>query len=120
MEGVNTHHTSCDKCGSSDAVAVYEKEDGKVDGFCWSCDTYIPNPNGESMDKDKSKPSKSNEYTGYEKVEDIEKYQLRELESRGISLDATTKYGVRVGLNPTNGEIESYYFPRHKDNKLSG
>ncbi len=39
------YHTSCIECSSSDAMAVYRKEneDGEptVDAFCWSCHKYF-------------------------------------------------------------------------------
>ena len=47
-EGKLLYHTSCigDKCGSSDAMAVYAKEhenkDTTIDAFCWSCHNYFP------------------------------------------------------------------------------
>ena len=31
------------KCGSSDALQVFE-EGGIYTGFCFACDTYIPDP----------------------------------------------------------------------------
>ncbi len=33
-------------CGSSDGLQVFEKEDGSVDGYCFSCKRYVPDPLG--------------------------------------------------------------------------
>ena len=33
-------------CGTTDALQVFEKEDGSVDGFCYACKTYVPDPLG--------------------------------------------------------------------------
>jgi len=112
-------HIPHEKCGSSDGLAVYKKEDGTIDGYCWPCDTYVRHPYGDNMDKSDIGGSKE-DYTSYEKVEDINRYQTKALDSRGISLDAATKYGVKVGLNPTNGEIESHFYPYVKDGVVSG
>jgi hypothetical protein len=31
----------CPKCPSSDAVSYYEKPDGTIDGYCFSCKSLI-------------------------------------------------------------------------------
>ena len=33
-------------CGSKDGLQVFEKEGGEVDGYCFSCKTYVPDPLG--------------------------------------------------------------------------
>lgn len=104
-------------CGSSDALALYEHEDKHIDGFCFSCEQYFPDPlNGGKVHTEK----KGLEISSYEKVEDIHRYPIRAIEDRGISLDAATKYGVRVELSQTTGEPTAHYFPAYKKGKLTG
>jgi len=115
--GTNIGHEACIKCSSSDAMALYEHEDGSVDGYCWSCDTYISDPMGEEKVMKKNEKA---DVSSYENVEDILKYPMRELTSRGISLDAAQKYGVRVSTNQTTGEIDAHYYPYVKNGRVVG
>lgn len=114
-DGENIDHISHDACGSSDGLAIYKHEDESVDGFCWACDTFVAHPYKEG-----SKITDTNDYTGYEKLEDIQRYPIIALAGRGTSEEASTKYGVHVGIDPATGEVDSHYFPRHKDGKLTG
>lgn len=118
--GVFLYHTSClnEKCGSSDGLAVYGQEDGTVDGHCFVCEGYFKKEfEGQGMGKI-TQPRE--DYTSYEKVEDIKEYPIRELSSRGISKLACEKYGVRVGIDPETGEVDSHYYPVTKGGNLSG
>jgi len=115
--GTHLYNDACVSCDSSDAMSIYEQEDKSITGYCWSCDTYIPDPlGGEPM----IKKNKSEDYTSYEKVEDIEKYPIRALESRGISGEAAHKFGVRVSTSQTTGEIDAHYYPYYKDGVITG
>jgi len=115
------YHTACinPKCGSSDALAIYEKEGGKVDGWCWSCNSYFKYPLkhiGDTVDNSKANPSE----VSYEETEDVKKYPIRALESRGISKAAADKYGVRCTVSTENGEIDAHFYPVYKNGVLSG
>ena len=61
--GKLVEHISCPLpgCGSSDACAVYEQEDGTHDGFCYSCSKYVEDPYGTghsgSLDQKSEFPS---------------------------------------------------------------
>jgi twinkle protein len=65
-------------------------------------------------------------YTGgKESIEDVLKefksYPIRALSHRGISKEASEKYGVRVSLSPVDGEtILTHKYPYYKKGKLSG
>ena len=118
--GTNIGHDACIKCDSSDAMALYEHEDNTIDGYCWSCDTYIKPEELGGVDKSKMSEGSGSDFTSYEKVEDIGKYQIKALEDRGISLDAATKYGVKVGIDPATGEVDSHYYPYIKGGVITG
>ena len=42
-DGELLYHTACigEDCTSSDAMAVYKREDGKLDAFCFGCQGYF-------------------------------------------------------------------------------
>ena len=116
-QGVHICNEACVKCDSSDAMSVYEKEDGTRDGYCWSCDKYIsPEELGEVMTKDK----KNVDVSSYESVEDVSKYPIQALSSRGISKEAAEKYGVRVSTDRMTGEVDAHYYPYVKDGRVVG
>ena len=93
------YHLPCPKCGGSDPVSV----DEKGNGYCFSCQTYLKDYDGEN-----------------ETVSDIKTYQrnsmntsqgsFNELTDRGISWDTAKKYGVKSILN-SDGSINSHIYP---------
>ncbi len=34
-------------CGTRQGLQTFEQEDGKLTGYCFSCNTFVPNPYGE-------------------------------------------------------------------------
>ena len=119
--GIHIDNVACVdevNCGSSDALALYEHEDKSIDGFCFSCEQYFPDPLGGG--KLPEERVKEIDMSTYEKVDDIKKYPIQSIPDRGISLDAATKYGVRVELNQQTGEHKAHFFPVYKGGKLTG
>ena len=98
-------HTSCDKCGSSDANAVYD--DGTT--WCFSCETYGSEDNMEAA----GSPIK-NVYTT-----NLSSGQVTALHDRKISTDTCKSYGVTTLNN--NGNIFKHIYPYHDEsgNKIA-
>lgn len=120
-QGVHICNEACVKCDSSDAMSIYEKEDGVRDGYCWSCDEYIKPEEIEQLgDKVMGRMLTKEDFSSYEKVEDVQKYPIKALNSRGISLDAAQKYGVRVSTSQTTGEVDAHYYPYTKNGAVVG
>lgn len=113
--GTHLYHTSCNKCGSSDARSVYEQSDGKLDSYCWSCNTYFNSNEDEGEGKPKATYKNTNKGIGW--VHDL---PIKALTDRNISEEAAKKYGVRVAFNETNGEISKHYYPVSIDGKITG
>lgn len=85
-------HTSCDKCGSSDNVAVYA--DGHEHCFTPGCDHHTPPNNGEGGGTGINRqggPGVGGTPRGFVRGDH------RALPTRGLSLEACRKYGVHVG-----------------------
>ena len=95
-------------CGSSDAMAVYEDMDGKKNGYCFSCNQYVP------MEGVVDKPVVMEKVviTGVT-VGDILQVEPCEISSRQLSSDTTKFYGVRT----YNG---ARYYPVCKKSKITG
>lgn len=107
-----------DECGSSDALAVYEKEDGKVDGFCWSCGTYVPDPygDGEQEPKTMGKRQKTDEEKQQDVVNIYNNFPVRALDDRGISISTAQYFDVRSAVDQTTGQqITHHYYPIYND-----
>lgn len=100
-------------CGSSDGLAVYEKEDGVIDGYCWACDKYVANPYEEEGEQEEIMTDKAG-------VEDILDYPTSNLTDRGISLQTADHFGVKVELSQETGEPITHFYPYYKRGELTG
>lgn len=132
-------HEGCDSCGSSDAKAVYQDEDGSENSHCFSCGKtvaskeYIEAKNASktkskrkvqtkdlNMDetevKVKSKPVITPEVA--QEIKDKTSYRLNNW--RDISDETSKFFGVRAEYNESSGEIDSIYYPITNEGGLSG
>lgn len=132
-------HEGCDSCGSSDAKAVYQDEDGSENSHCFSCGKtvaskeYIEAKNASktkskrkvqvkdlNMDetevKVKSKPVITPEVA--QEIKDRTSYKLNNW--RDISDETSKFFGVRAEYNESSGEIDSIYYPITNEDGLSG
>lgn len=105
-------HVNCEECGSSDGLALYQQEDGSVDGFCWVCKHYHPDPTGTG-----SGSFRETEITTRIPIESL---PILALADRGISKEAAEHFGVRVELSETNGEVVAHYYPYTKRGRITG
>lgn len=97
-------HTSCDKCGSSDANAVYE--DGST--YCFAC-KHSTNPNYKRED-----------LTGMIDYQSVSRLPSNALAARGIDAEIVQQYGVKVEYDQGTGDEFKYYFPLYKQGVLCG
>lgn len=117
QDGEMLYRSACIECDSSDAMAVYQKEDESVDAFCFSCNKYFnPEKIEESGVKVKEvvKP----------KMQDvdltaIEAIPMRGWKERGITRITSEKYGVRTEIEGKDKAIARYY-PSYSDEKIVG
>ena len=98
-EAVFTGHASCEKCGSSDALATYS--DGH--GYCFACNAYVKEVDGVE----------TAEIINYNKPVNLQGSPMAITERR-ISLDTVKKYGVMV-------DGDRHYYPYYdKNNRMIG
>lgn len=102
-------HTSCDKCGSSDANAVYEDSST----YCFSCKHSTQGEGSVLSDSNR-------ELIGRVRLDDITKLPVAELKKRGIGIDTATKFGIRVEYNQNDGSEFKYYAPLYNNEGLVG
>lgn len=110
------------ECGSSDGLQVFET-DGKYDGYCFACGTYVPDP---YKDKPKTfsppKFSKSAEQVRQEIAEIEHDYPTLDLEDRRLNAESLSHFGVKVGVSEFDGStVCTHYYPyRDKSGGLLG
>lgn len=114
-QGEFIEHIGHEKCGSSDGLAVYDKGDGKIDGYCWACDTYVAEPYG-----DEGVPLKEHKPQRDWRAE-IAELGVADLKDRGIRHDTLEYFGVRVSWDEATGrDVTDHYYPITKGGVVSG
>lgn len=108
-------------CGTSDGLQVFEKEDGVVDGYCFACKEYVPNPLGdytlESFPAKKRLKKTKQEIDA--EIADISTYPVEDLPDRKLRKSALEKYGIKLGFDETDGKtVKFHYYPYEKDGEL--
>lgn len=133
------HHTSCDRCGSSDALAVYDDESV----YCWSCG-YATLSEDMKNEYKKNKPKSYNKGARMKPQETevrtkelkplIDKETAQEVKNntsakgslyRGIKDEVLQYFGVRTEYSESNEsgeseEVQAVYYPVTYEGKLSG
>jgi len=109
------------KCNSS-RVQVFEQDDGSLNGYCFACDTFVPDPMGDGVkasDIPKSKRiDKSPEDIAAE-MEEIGNLTAVDLPTRMIRAKSLDLYGVKVGVSTKDGKTPAYvFFPRYRKGVL--
>jgi ribosomal protein L37AE/L43A len=125
-------HESCEKCGSSDAKAVYD--DGSW--HCFSCratkasDEYLEEVQEQKKSVVKSSVSKIEnremQLAGKELITEneievvVENTSVQGKKFRGITDQTYQKYGVRHQFSEKTGDVEEQYYPVTKNNEPAG
>lgn len=109
-----------DKCNSSDGLQVFE-EGGKYTGFCFACQTYVPDPyNGAEPSALPAKPEPTEAELQAE-LREIEEYPTVSLPARSLEKWALEYFDVKIGLSEQDGETPIlHYYPYYKQNELTG
>lgn len=124
-DGQLLYHTACiaDKCGSSDAMAVYAKQhddkDTTMDAFCWSCHTYFPQQELEEHGVKMQEPDRIQAEKPPVDFTDIEAIECRGWKERGITNVVSKKYGVHTEVQ-NKYDVLTRYYPVTADGKIVG
>jgi len=106
-------HSSCAKCDSSDAVAVYLEDDDRLSGYCFSCSTnYYNYEEGE-------KPKAAYTQVEPEDVIPVSGLPYGTASKRKISKKVAEMFGVKSAYD-SNGQVDTVYYPYHKDQEELG
>lgn len=106
--GRMAHH-----CGSRQGLNLYEEEDGRVTGFCFSCKTFEPDPlGGNTMEQSGVVRTTKSPEEIQKELDEISTYPFHELEDRKIGLATMQYFGTRVTFDQERREsVAVHYYP---------
>lgn len=108
-------------CGTRQGLQVFEREDGTVDGYCFSCKTYVRHPYGDERNVDslpKKRITKSREEIMAE-INEISSYPTIDLVDRRLRATDLDAFGIKVGVDETDGVTPRLiYFPYEVDGDI--
>lgn len=110
------------KCGGRSSLQVFAREDGGVDGYCFSCSTFVRHPYGEPRNSDEIErpPAKTPEEIQAELAE-ISGYQCIDVPSEKLRAEYLNRFGIKVGVSESDGKTpEALYYPYRKNGKITG
>lgn len=109
-------------CGTRHGLQVFANEEGTVNGFCFSCNTFVADPYGDKRNiKDvKIKEPKSDEEVQQE-LDEITTYPVLDIPSRKLRAADLEEFGVKVSLSEQDGKTPTaMYYPITKDSVVTG
>jgi len=109
-------------CGSRKGLQVFAGEDGNVNGFCFSCGTYVANPYGEPRATSSlPQPEVKSEEEIREEIGEVQTYPSLTIVERKLRNDVLEKYGVKTSVSEADGKTPTaLYYPYHRNGKLVG
>ena len=127
---VFTKHEGCEKCGSSDAKAVYN--DGST--YCWNCTkTTLSEEYKELLQDSKPKRKRKDTMVDEQKVQStkpvIDPEDAAEIKAntavrangfRDIQDETYAYFGVRHAFDEQTGEVTEQYYPCTQEGQLTG
>ena len=116
-DGEFIEHLPHEECGSSDGLAVYEKDDGTINGYCWACDTFVAHPYPEGREKmEAPRPQLHMDWRA-----EVEPLKAGPLPDRGLRDDTMSYFGAKVAYDQSDGRtISHHYYPITKGGVVSG
>lgn len=111
-------------CGTRDGLQVFENDRGEIDGFCFSCNTYVKHPLGIGA-TEKDIPTEKRLGRSREEVEqtlrEIPDYPITDLPTRRLRSAALEHFDIRVGVSQEDGKTPTIvYFPYTLDGSIIG
>ena len=109
-------------CGTRKGLQVFAREDGTVDGYCFSCKTVVSHPYGEETKvKDLPEPKVKTDEEIQEEINEISSYPSVDLPNKKLRGRTLAKFGVVVALSEEDGATPDFVcYPYSKEGKLVG
>ena len=110
-------------CGTRKGLQVFaDDETGKVNGWCFSCQTFVANPYGkEVMAEDLDLPEPKSEAQIQEEIAEISGYQVLDVKARKLRAADLVEFNIKVAVDEEDGITPTtMYFPMTKGGKRTG
>ena len=104
-------------CGTRDGLQVFEQEDGSIDGYCYSCSTYVQHPYGtpkkaEDMEQIKKERLTKTTEEVIQEIAEISTYVTVDLPERKLRKSTLEHFGIKIGLSEKDGKTPMlHYYP---------
>ena len=108
-------------CGTRRGLQVFVEEDGTYNGYCFSCNTFVPDPY-------KDKPKGYKPQTVRKSAEEIEKeiefigtLKTLALPDRKLKKESLEYFGIKIGVSESDGETpDTHFYPYYRGGELRG
>lgn len=109
-------------CGSRSGLQAFIADDGKIDGYCYSCGTYVRHPfGGDVKEEDLDLPPPKTEAEINAEIAEVDGYQCVDLIEKKLRAKHLEQFGVKVGLSERDGKTpETIYYPYRREGKIIG
>ena len=100
-------------CGTNGGLQVFAREDGGVDGWCFSCEEYVRHPYGEeklAKSIPKAKRKKKTQEEVDEEIVSISKLKTFDLQDRQLRKGTLQYFGIKIGLDTGDGKTPKLHF----------
>jgi twinkle protein len=120
MSGVVIERIS-HSCGTRQGLVIFN-EDGRVSGYCYACNTFVPHPYGEDVKlEDIPKPKVKSPEQIQAELAEVDGYPTVDIPERKLRAESLAKFGIKVGLSEQDGKTPiELYRPYTKEGKLTG
>lgn len=106
-------------CGSSDGLQVFLNNDDTFSGYCFACDSYVPDPYGEEGARPVPKRKQKTEQEIAAEIEEITGYPCYDLPLRKLRVESLSYFGVRMAVSEQDGRTPIIrYFPFTRDGNI--
>ncbi len=112
MSGECIEKIPCPECGSSDALQVFQQEDGSNDGYCFSCNTTFQDPYKGTVQKEKKLSTTTPEHQA--EIDRVQSLAYMPINPRLIDKFSCEHYGVK------HEPGVAHYYPYYVDGKFAG
>jgi len=109
-------------CGTKKGLKVFAQDDGRVDGFCFSCHTKVAHPYGEEkVLEDLPKKREKTELEIQAEIAEVEGFPTVDIPQRKLRASTLNKFGAYTSMSEKDGVTPTaIYWPVTKEGKLTG
>lgn len=110
-------------CGTTKGLQVFADEStGVVNGYCFACNTFVPNPYGEEKTIDDVElPAPKTQAEIDAEMAEVSGFPVLDLPSRKLRASDLELFDVKIALSEEDGKTPyASYFPMEKDGQVTG